>query len=155
VSNIPPPPTEDEAMDIAGRFLSAAISHAEDGPSKGIDMVTQFFDCDPVEAAFRVWYWASVGSIIAAAGVKALNPVAPSEGEFWGLVPLPGVDTDESDPSATAAAQCIVAHLNEDAEGAHDITTAHFKVAGHEGLFLMVCQFILVCSALAKEGAFG
>lgn len=117
-------------MRIAELFLTAAIEHAENGPAQAANLIEDYFNCDNETASLRVWYWASVGPI------------------------LPGSRDLPSNASTLAALQCVAAHLNDDETAAQDVTAAHFDVAGHEGLFSMVFEFVGLCSFLVKEGAF-
>jgi hypothetical protein len=141
-------------MHIAELFLDAAIEHAEHGTDRAMAMIEAYFIGDPNEVSKRIWYWASVGPIIAAAGIRKLDIRPPGPGELWAIETLPGSQR-KTDASCLAALQAVVGHLNEDESLAQDVTSAHFEVAGHEGLIAMSFECISLCSFLAKEGAFG
>lgn len=84
---------------------------------------------------------------------KPPNIGPPGVGELWAIETLPG-SQKKTDASCLAALQAVVGQLNEDEALAQDVTSAHFEVAGHEGLIAMSFECISLCSFLAKEGAF-
>lgn len=149
-----PPPTEEESVWIAEKFLDVAMTAAHEGPDQGIAMVEEFFDCEPREATFRLWSWAAVGAVIASAAIGKLNPRPPADDEMWAIEHLPGSSEKNVEPDALAAMQCVVAHLNGDAPAAHDVISARWAVARYDGLFGLVCELIVLCAFLVKEGAF-
>lgn len=147
-------PTPEEAMRVAELFLNTAIEHNKNGTDKAIDLIDEFYTYeDPALVSRRIWAWASVGPVIAAAGIKKLNIPPPGDGELWGIENVPG-PKEKPDPSLLAALQAVVGHLNDDPALAMDVMSAHYKVAGHEGLISMTFELIALCSFLVKEGAF-
>jgi hypothetical protein len=146
------PPTAEESLRIAAKFLDVAIGLVESGTATAIDRIEEFIGADNETAELHIWYWAAVGPVVTAAGIRKLDVPDVQDG-MWAIEMVPGVEASP-DPSLLAALRAVVAHLNDDTGAAQDVTSAHFAVAGHDGLLEMVFELLKLCSFLVKEGAF-
>lgn len=159
-----PPPTVEESMELAGEYMQIAM-HAADGDADSVsDLIEKFLSHEDQQVeSFRLFAFAAIGPVLAAAALQKL--VGAASGEQWILEQVGPVNADE-DPDQLAAMQAICFQLNDDQDGSHDVMDAHFNAArhangwakaheAHEAMFSM-CLFQLTVLVRAIQcGAFG
>lgn len=155
------PPSADESMEIAATYLRIADQAADGDTDAAVDALAAYFTENGVTASYRLWYFAAVGPIIVAAGIRKLNEHLLDGHELWGITTL-NERAPAQDPDALAALQAVAAHLNGDKRAAQDVISAHFDAAAkasgldaaHDAMADMVIHHLNMLSVLIKEGAF-
>ncbi|HKS46745.1 MAG TPA: hypothetical protein VJT49_16860 [Amycolatopsis sp.] len=154
------PPSADESMEIAARYLEVGYAVADSQPDRASDLLEEYFGDDPKISSKRLWFFSSVGPVIIAGAMRKLNEGKPTDDVFWGLE----IDGDEqADPDLLAAAQSVAAFLNGDHRAGQDVMSAHFDVvarksggeAAHDAMFHMVVEHMKMLAACINGGAFG
>lgn len=152
------PPTPDDSVEIAVRFMQIARAALE-SRDQAARLLSAYLGPDPVSGPARLWYFASVGPILVGQGIRQLNPTPLGPEDFWGFGRRPGAPVD---PDAEVAAATVVRWLNDDEPTMHDLYTAHYKAAHQRGgwgaaqqaLIGMVIEHIGMLARLIAAGAY-
>lgn len=148
------PPTDDEAMDIAVKIYQFADLVADGKATEAVDSLCEWIP-DGEVGHLHSWYLATLAPILAMGLIRKHFPVDMEPDDLWVLEHLdPDAVRDEIDADnkvhSDAMAQILVRHLNDDEATARDLTRAHVKTHGPEGLFRLGIEGILLVASVIK-----
>lgn len=145
------PPNGREAMDIAVKVYQFADLVADGKPSEAIDAIIEWIGDDVRVARLHSNYLAFTPLVIANGIMRKHFPVEMEPDDLWVLEHIEGVVPTDTDVHKDAVAQAFVRHLNNDDQMARDITEAHLKVHGDEGLFWFGVEAVKLLAGIIKS----